>query len=168
MKKYTMQEAFDKAATHLLTQRVVSRNYIDDGFFCCYRGPGGLKCAIGVLLEDSEVPTEVGTSPSVSSLKSTGRLPASLTDLPVDFLQDLQGVHDSYDPSRWHDRLCGVARFWGLDTNVMEKAVVDGNAGSARLASFSRIPKFRKGAASRHWQRWASYRNASRKSQWTS
>lgn len=43
------QEAFDIVKRHLLTQKKISVNH--EGV-CQYRGPDGLKCAIGALIPD--------------------------------------------------------------------------------------------------------------------
>ena len=46
----TLQEIFDKVATHLLTQP----RSINDVGDCLYRGPDGKKCAAGILIPDEE------------------------------------------------------------------------------------------------------------------
>lgn len=50
----TNEEIFEKVRTHLLTQNAKS---MIDGI-CLYRGPNGLKCAVGCLIEDEHFDPE--------------------------------------------------------------------------------------------------------------
>ena len=45
----TPQEAFETVANHLLAQGRPSKN---EKGMCVYRGPNGLKCAVGALIPD--------------------------------------------------------------------------------------------------------------------
>jgi len=104
------QEVFDKVATHLLTQMETS---IDDGT-CLYRGPRGLKCAIGCLIPDglytedinkklvNELPSEI--------LRSIG----AKTDEDVQFLRHLQRIHDQRPIYIWKYHLKNFATSNGL------------------------------------------------------
>ena len=97
------REVFDKVKKHLLTQ--MKKCYSSDVLFCRYRH-GDLKCAIGALIPDAIY------SPNMEG-KNVGRLlhssvevrkaldvdPANLGD--VQFLADLQSVHDLYEPHQW-------------------------------------------------------------------
>jgi hypothetical protein len=49
----TLQETFDKVCVHLLTQLQKSVFLDSNGSMACaYRGPNGLKCAVGCLIPD--------------------------------------------------------------------------------------------------------------------
>jgi hypothetical protein len=109
----TAQEVFDKVAVHLLTQR---QQCIDDEGTCRYRY-GGLKCAAGVLIEDSEYrPAMEGrTWPTL------GRYYPDLIDRVGHgaLVSRLQGIHDAC--STWwggtvKQRLIELARARGLST----------------------------------------------------
>lgn len=52
---YTMQEAFDKACQSVIKQGCKSSESPIDGSICLYRGPNGLKCAIGHLINDEQM-----------------------------------------------------------------------------------------------------------------
>ena len=49
----SQQEVFNQVADHLLTQ--MKRSYSKKHKGCQYRGPNGLKCAVGGILTDDEV-----------------------------------------------------------------------------------------------------------------
>ena len=108
----TLQEIFDRVATHLLTQGKQSRGPTG----CAYRGADGLKCAVGVLI------TEGCYSPHLES--STVLMPhvrqaveASIGPLPPKgdvLLSELQSLHDGYNPSDWPRALTGFAARYGL------------------------------------------------------
>lgn len=91
-KTATRQQCFDKAVTAILAQGRASfsidREDPDDRGSCMYRGPDGLKCAIGHLLPDGAV---AGHEQRTASF-----LPAfggrSMDDL--EFFDKLQAVHD--------------------------------------------------------------------------
>lgn len=103
----TQQEIFDKVSSHLLTQNAKSE---DDGA-CLYRSPTGLKCAIGALIPDGlydpvieNVPIdniyiEPGTKTLQNILREIG------CDANLDFLTDLQAIHDDFNPHEWEERL---------------------------------------------------------------
>ena len=95
------QEIFDTVANHLLTQKEQS---MDENGKCLYRGPNGLKCAIGCLIPDEDYsPTMEGIR--ISALIDKFRdLPHYFYDYVV-FLEKLQEIHDYVKVKQWKDDL---------------------------------------------------------------
>lgn len=96
----TPQEIFDTVVTHLSKQGKRSVNIEGD---CLYRGPGGLSCAVGCLIPDSEYVHEMeGTLDRLVDLFVTGELDAKvrpvtdeLLDQHRDLIDDLHTAHDA-------------------------------------------------------------------------
>lgn len=87
------QEIFDTVATHLFKQgRRAVRGCAE--VVCAYRGVGGLKCAVGVLIPD-QLYTEMMEGSTVFGLldDSEWELPEWMAD-NRSLLWDLQGAHD--------------------------------------------------------------------------
>ena len=104
------QAAFEKVVRHLLRQ---GKRSSSDGW-CQYRGPLGLKCAIGVLIPDEEyVPAMDGLTASALRLMREFA-PPSLLGLDECLLTELQEVHDHAEPDAWADKLATVADSFGL------------------------------------------------------
>jgi hypothetical protein len=103
----TAQELFDTVATHLITQNKQSLS--PDGV-CKYRGAGGLKCAIGVLIPDDKYKTwmDCGGNALHLVLETIG--------LGEHFYlcRKLQVVHDATEPHEWRGELSNVAAKFGL------------------------------------------------------
>jgi hypothetical protein len=59
----TKQEVFDRVVTHLLTQKKRSASYYGS---CLYKGPDGLRCAVGCLFPDSYDTSKIEGSGCVS------------------------------------------------------------------------------------------------------
>ncbi len=107
------QEIFNQVADHLLTQKKKSRDPKTKS--CQYRGPNGLKCAVGGILADHEVPFGANNY-TVYSIDLPDRLRGR-----VDFLRALQVVHDQNKPSRWIEKLSAFAKKHKLSTSVLKK-----------------------------------------------
>lgn len=129
----TAQELFDQVATHLLTQNAKSIAYssANDGVSCRYRGPNGLRCAIGIFIPDDQyepwMEGEVVTTDLV--WKATG-LPSHLDTLA----RALQQVHDENPVEAWVGALRYVAFDFQLSTAALttlieEQAIARWNAG---------------------------------------
>lgn len=106
----TKQEVYDKVKAHLLAQG--KQSWDEERDLCMYRGPGGLKCAVGVLIPDEKyVPQMEGEVSDTGWLEKYG-----LTELlPFEeLLQDLQTVHDLGLTSMWESHLRDVAQRHGL------------------------------------------------------
>lgn len=118
----TKQQMFDAVARHLLTQN--QKCHDAEGVHCAYRGPNGLKCAIGALIPDDVYTSEMEGF-TASALRS--KLDADLGDrLPWPKKLDgfaglLQKVHDEGLPEQWRDRLRSLATVHKLDTAVLDE-----------------------------------------------
>lgn len=126
-KSKSMQEIFDTVRTHLLAQGAQSA---DASSNCMYRGPEGLRCAVGCLIPDASYDEDMEHN-SISSSSAGGILVrAALAaagwlqpdDLnwtnfaAVSLLRSLQQVHDMKPPSEWADELSKVAVRHALKT----------------------------------------------------
>lgn len=112
----TLQEVFDTAATHLLTQKV--RSGIKDS--CRYRN-GTLKCAVGVLIADEHYheDLEENGSSSYIVMQAVERSGWPCTPEAENLYRALQGVHDGGDPSVWPQNLANVAATFNLDASCL-------------------------------------------------
>lgn len=132
MKYRNKQEVFDAVAKHLLTQNEKS----GAGTRCFYRHPmADLKCAIGALIpdklyrEDMDFGIMGGKRISVilrderRKNRGTGVLSLFWEDMgesEMDFLDDLQEVHDEYDVELWPEKLREVGYQNGLDMSALQ------------------------------------------------
>lgn len=100
------QQTFDKVAAHLRQQQAVSEDPNGD---CLYRGPNGLKCAIGALIPDNMYSADFEG-------QSADKIAWVLDQLghDVDLCIDLQHVHDWEDVAYWNEALESVADRHGL------------------------------------------------------
>lgn len=105
----TNQEAFDKVKTHLLTQQQKSQN--SNSNICLYRGPNGLKCAVGALIPDEEFKEELN---NYSVVQYGMRTLPSLKGLDIELLATLQIVHDESEVAEWENELRKVAEKFNL------------------------------------------------------
>lgn len=105
----TAQEIFDISATHLLTQ--MKRSEAEDGR-CKYRGPNGLKCAIGPLIPDEKYKTsfEGDTVTGNHRIVEAAGIPISAFQLA----STLQRIHDGYTPEEWRKELVTVSESYNL------------------------------------------------------
>lgn len=99
-----MREAFDIVKKHLLCQGKKSR--APNGS-CKYRGPDGLKCAVGVLIPDSEY---VPGFDNATTLDEVRRRCPSLRGLDYDFLLSVQRLHDNENVETWPEKLDYIER----------------------------------------------------------
>ena len=84
------QEMYDLMMAHLRNQKV--RSETKSG--CMYRGPNGLKCAIGALIPDSMYNEKMeGRSPEFL-YENFKKLRIRKKD--IDFLNDMQELHDTF------------------------------------------------------------------------
>lgn len=115
------QEVFDTVARHLLTQKEPSQDKDSGGMMrCMYRGPRGLKCAVGALIPDecyfeSLESKAVMHSEVLRVIRSLGMYRAA----PL--LADLQRLHDDREPSQWREGLRNIARGYRLSPAVLEE-----------------------------------------------
>lgn len=100
---YTMQEVFDKACTAIIAQGMRSSEDFDNEYSgCLYRGPNGLKCAIGHLLSDEQIEffgVKEGNSPLDFHPDLLDQLiksvDTSIFTCKSDFLNEIQNLHDT-------------------------------------------------------------------------
>ena len=86
------QEIYDTVARHLFSQGRKSAVRIGGVYSCAYRGPRGLKCAVGCLIRDDEYIPSMEAN-GVTALSDRRRLPSRLGP-HLNLLLDLQDVHD--------------------------------------------------------------------------
>lgn len=131
--EFSLQQVFDKVATHLLTQKQPAMR--KDNTTCAYRAPDGKTCAVGCLMTDEEYNPRfegVGiTSSTFDNFFNEGSNEGYeegnrvMADRHRALLFDLQDVHDmaqnSDDPvAQWKEDLTSVAETYGLDTKVLQ------------------------------------------------
>ena len=115
----TNQEAFDRVIIGLKTQNWERSTSEDD--CCAYRGEGGRKCAVGLLIKDEEYAPrwdEIGIG--VRTLYYYKLLPKSLLEVPPDLLEDLQFFHDKTLSDRFEE-LKNIAKKHQLEFNYDEE-----------------------------------------------
>lgn len=126
------QDIYNRVKTHLLAQG--KRSVGEDGL-CRYRGEGGCKCAIGPLISDEVYdPTLEGESVFSAKIQKalikSGILRLELPTPPpgsteedelicrasfdLDFLGDLQSIHDATLPNTWESELVKFAQLHKL------------------------------------------------------
>ena len=106
------QEAFDKMATHLLTQKVQARNDIGQ---CRYRTEESKMCAVGALIPDNEY-NVVFENQSIRAIAD--QIP-SLMNVSIELLSRAQMIHDTQQPKNWFNNLQELAKDWGLKTTIL-------------------------------------------------
>jgi len=113
----TKQETFDTVARHLLTQK--AQSLLDDvGKTCAYRGTNGLKCAVGALLPDELYhPSLEGTAAASRPVRP---LLEQLGHCPL-LCEELQSIHDNFEPANWPERLETLAVEHGISTAVIDE-----------------------------------------------
>ena len=106
----TTQEAFNTMVKHLRAQGVPS---IDYRIGCLYRGPNGLKCAVGCLISDEEY------RPNMEMIKASvlirDGLISGLGEVNLDLLDDVQRLHDRSHPDQWEDGFRRIATDYKLE-----------------------------------------------------
>jgi hypothetical protein len=124
----TLQEIFDRVATHLLEQNAYS--ITPDGT-CAYHGDNGCKCSVGCLIKDEAYDSAIEGLGVEHKLVRVA-LSASGIDLEeypytmLGFLEALRRIHDNYASDDWPEELGYLALEWGLSYSHipgLEKAV---------------------------------------------
>lgn len=113
------QEVFDTILAHLRQQGRAATDEVGD---CMYRAPGGLKCAVGVLIPDENYHPELENQ-SANATIVRDALPFPVTDGDAAFLSEIQrDLHDNLDDLRGDDfrhmleiRARHIARTNGLE-----------------------------------------------------
>lgn len=131
----TNQQIFDKAVTALLKQNQRSG---DPGSYagCQYRGPNGLKCAVGHLIDDAcyqplmegrsiPSPKALAAHQDTSVRKSLDALMAALACSNIDhassweLLSDLQNTHDTNPIPDWAESFRAIAAKFSLSPEAI-------------------------------------------------
>lgn len=108
----TKQEILDKVCERAKDPRKAKANRHEKDTLCAYRAKDGLKCFVGALLPDELY------SPTLEG-QSACSLPLPVVDYfgpaNMGFLDDLQQVHDQWEPEEWEARLRLIAKEHGLE-----------------------------------------------------
>ena len=105
----SLQDIFDQAANHLLTQMKQSRG----NNMCLYRSDDGLKCAVGCFIADDEYIGDM-EGECVETLIVNGRM-SSISRDRLKLLDKLQSMHDGLDTDQWSSALEGIAAEFNLN-----------------------------------------------------
>ncbi len=114
----TDQEAFDAVVRHLAAATVRAA----DMNGCAYLTSGGLRCAVGALLDDPS--SRAVELPTIELFLAVDDGLIDVGDIDVDLLQGLQGAHDvacnwSDDGFVGWDEMRDIADTFGLSTAVL-------------------------------------------------
>lgn len=146
------QKIFNESALHLLKQNEKALN--DSGTTCAYRGRNSTKCAIGALIPDDVYDRRIEFK-NIETLNTdarewrldgilggSGEAAARVIDYlgieqpaDVDFMRELQCVHDGPAVAAWPARLVAFAESWELRVPVEVT-----NALAKQLAGHANIP----------------------------
>lgn len=113
------QEAFDKIAEHLLTQKVQARNDADTN--CAYRGRGGTKCAVGCLIPDELYDPDMEGEDAGMLPELFPQLKPLIYGLNIKLLTEIQFMHDNEAPASWLLHLKSTAHRFCLSPEVLNK-----------------------------------------------
>lgn len=119
---HTAQEVFDHVAKHLLTQRVASKEHVNDEgheFGCAYRGHSGRMCAAGCLISETEYRRAIEGSVWADAIKLMEFDEATISHTKL--IHCLQAVHDAFLPHKWKERLTYVATAYSLSDAVIHE-----------------------------------------------
>lgn len=112
----SLQEIFDQAAKHLLTQNEKSQDIINGILTCVYRQSNELKCAVGVFIADDEYSLEMERVAIESSRFDRFFINANNQRF---FLDNLQEIHDNRLVKEWKGALINLAQGNSLDYSVV-------------------------------------------------
>lgn len=101
------QEAFNKMVQHLRAQKV--KSLASDGT-CLYRGPNGLKCAVGALIPDEEYRTQFEDVIASTVVQNC----PSLQGIDKGLLNKMQNAHDNVRVQFWEDEFKEIAEEFDL------------------------------------------------------
>lgn len=113
-----LQEIFDKVVNHLRKQNAKSVDPVTNT--CLYRGPNGMKCAVGCIIPDKDyLPEMEGKTCKYSDIHSekdgiVGRY-LYKNNLPFNLLYELQLIHDEADVKYWEEEFRVLALEKGLN-----------------------------------------------------
>lgn len=97
IKSSTLRTLFDVMADHLMTQR--RKSFARNDEIYAYRSPDGLKCAVGVLIDDQDYDCDLEGN-GVDYI-----LGNDIDDSKLRILRHFQSIHDGQEPSEWESRI---------------------------------------------------------------
>lgn len=107
----TNQTLFDTVVIALRKQVLPSKN--EEGF-CLYRGPHGLKCAVGHLIPDEMYKEEMEDVGAFYLPKKYPEIEELFDDCSMHLIDVLQEIHDCYHPKSWEEEWKKVAQEYDL------------------------------------------------------
>ena len=122
----SLQEVFDKMVGHLRKQNAKSED--EEGGACLYRGPNGLKCAVGCLIPDELYHYGLeGCSVNEGRVNATLSKVLDIKDFEnyskvFNLLQNVQHIHDEYSIQEWEREFKKAAKGFGLKYKRPENA----------------------------------------------
>lgn len=119
----SIQKTFDLVYKHLLTQKRRSLLPSDTSNTCAYRGKGGLKCAVGILIDDAFYHTDLEIlSVQFASVKHA--LACSGVNIRkmkvLKLLSSCQNIHDNVPVKDWKDSLKIIATRFKLKARIIK------------------------------------------------
>lgn len=109
MTKALKQKLFDKAVLGLAKQKF-KQSRTNDGY-CMFRGPHGLKCAVGHLIQNGQYTKRMDDTGEVDEavMEACGVKPSNVMGA---FLRELQACHDDEEnPAEMRQALIEFARY---------------------------------------------------------
>jgi len=86
----------------------------DDGNNCLYRSADGNRCFVGELIPDEKYYERIEEKPIGKDVIDI--IPGA-TNADLNFLRDLQSIHDNYTVEEWKDELSSLADKYNLQFN---------------------------------------------------
>jgi hypothetical protein len=119
-----LQRMFDRSAEVLLKQEAKAMR-VDMAGTCVLRDEYDRVCAVGALIDESYYMEKLEGLPTSSNaiiraIHNTGYGRGLPDKLLVEFLLDLQDIHDMCPVSRWPDRFLDLAKKYNLGSTVLE------------------------------------------------
>lgn len=119
------QQAFNQMVEHLRKQK--KRSYEESISTCLYRGPNGLKCAIGALIPDElyreEMEGMAVTRLLINEQNKYPKLYELFEQVDSQFLSEMQDIHDFNPIEQWERRFELCAGDYNLDYTAPEAAL---------------------------------------------
>lgn len=120
MEKYTHQQAFDKAAVHLLTQHEKSMCNPKTYNGCAYRSEDGKKCAFGIFIPDSVYDIEMEGNSAGDIIDGYPEVKEQFVFGAGLFADRMQSIHDNFSVDNWKEELVEYAESHCLSTEVID------------------------------------------------
>lgn len=118
----TLQEIFDKAAVHLLTQMKLSIGNMHGVNSCLYRqdytAECTCQCGAGPFIPNDKYNKDMENTlfSEINKKYNLGYSPRQ-----VSLICDIQNIHDNDSPENWHKLLKDITNKYKLNTDVLNK-----------------------------------------------